>query len=65
MTEKHPGKRSKIPSAAVIGAGVSGITAALDLAELGLHVYLIEEGDVIGGLMSRLSKTFPTGDCPT
>ncbi len=62
---KTPGNTGLKQSAAVIGAGVAGITAALDLAELGIHVYLVESGDVIGGLMSQLSKTFPTGDCPT
>ncbi len=53
------------PAALVAGAGISGMTAALDLAKQGLHVYLLEEGDIIGGLMSRISRTFPTGDCPT
>ncbi|MDD5419950.1 MAG: CoB--CoM heterodisulfide reductase iron-sulfur subunit A family protein, partial [Methanomicrobiaceae archaeon] len=48
---------------AVIGAGVAGIQAALDLANHGLHVYLIEREPTIGGHMAQLDKTFPTNDC--
>ncbi len=55
----------RCPAVIIAGAGISGMTAALDLARQGLHVYLLEEGDIIGGLMSRISRTFPTGDCPT
>lgn len=50
---------------AVIGGGIAGIQAALDLAEAGYHVYLIERDISIGGNMARLDKTFPTNDCST
>jgi heterodisulfide reductase subunit A2 len=47
----------------VVGAGISGIQAALDLAQSGFKVYLIEKAPSIGGKMSQLDKTFPTNDC--
>ena len=45
------------------GAGVSGIQAALDLANSGFKVYLVDEAPAIGGKMAQLDKTFPTNDC--
>lgn len=47
----------------VVGGGVSGIQASLDLASSGFKVYLVEKGPSIGGHMSQLDKTFPTNDC--
>ena len=47
----------------VIGAGVAGIQAALDIAGHGIHVDLIEREPSIGGHMAQLDKTFPTNDC--
>jgi heterodisulfide reductase subunit A len=47
----------------VIGAGVAGIQAALDLADNGFHVYLVEKQASIGGIMAQLDKTYPTMDC--
>jgi heterodisulfide reductase subunit A-like polyferredoxin len=47
----------------VVGGGVSGIQASLDLASAGFKVYLVEKGPSIGGHMSQLDKTFPTNDC--
>jgi heterodisulfide reductase subunit A len=47
----------------VIGAGISGMQSALDLADSGFKVYLVERGPSIGGIMSQLDKTFPTNDC--
>ena len=47
----------------VIGAGVAGIQAALDIAAHGIHVHLIEREPTIGGHMAQLDKTFPTNDC--
>ena len=47
----------------VIGGGVAGITAALDLADAGLHVYLVERRPTIGGYMALLTDVFPTNDC--
>lgn len=54
-------KKSK--SVLVVGAGIAGIQASLDLAEMGLDVHLIEESPTIGGRMPQLDKTFPTNDC--
>jgi heterodisulfide reductase subunit A len=50
-------------SVMVVGAGISGMQCALDLAESGYYVYLVEKEPAIGGLMSQLDKTFPTNDC--
>lgn len=47
----------------VLGGGVAGVQAALDLTELGYYVYLVEKAAAIGGVMARLDKTFPTNDC--
>lgn len=47
----------------VIGAGIAGIQAALDIADHGIHVHLIEREPSIGGHMAQLDKTFPTNDC--
>ena len=47
----------------VLGAGVAGIQASLDLAEMGYKVYLVEDKPSIGGAMAQLDKTFPTNDC--
>jgi heterodisulfide reductase subunit A len=50
-------------SALVIGGGIAGIQSALDLANMGFQVYLVEKTPSIGGRMSQLDKTFPTNDC--
>lgn len=47
----------------VVGGGIAGIQASLDLAELGYLVYLVENSPAIGGAMAQLDKTFPTLDC--
>jgi len=47
----------------VVGGGIAGMQAALDLANSGYYVYLVEKSPVIGGTMSQLDKTFPTNDC--
>ena len=47
----------------VLGGGISGMQAALDLAESGYYVYLVERSPGIGGVMAQLDKTFPTNDC--
>jgi len=47
----------------VIGGGVAGIQASLDLADMGLQVHLVENRPSIGGRMAQLDKTFPTNDC--
>ena len=50
-------------SVLVVGGGIGGIQAALDLAESGFRAYLMESGPSIGGIMAMLDKTFPTNDC--
>jgi heterodisulfide reductase subunit A len=52
-----------VGSAMVVGGGIAGLQAALDLADSGYYVYLVEKGSSIGGVMSQLDKTFPTNDC--
>ncbi|MCK7514077.1 MAG: FAD-dependent oxidoreductase [Desulfobacterales bacterium] len=47
----------------VVGGGISGIQAALDLAAAGFKVYLVDKAPSIGGHMAQLDKTFPTNDC--
>jgi heterodisulfide reductase subunit A-like polyferredoxin len=53
----------KVGAVMVVGGGVGGMQAALDLANSGFKVYLVEEGSAIGGRMAQLDKTFPTNDC--
>jgi len=50
-------------SVMVVGGGIAGMQSALDLANSGFYVYLVERYPAIGGLMSQLDKTFPTNDC--
>ena len=50
-------------SVMIVGGGIAGMQSALDLAESGYYVYLVEKSSAIGGLMSQLDKTFPTNDC--
>jgi heterodisulfide reductase subunit A len=47
----------------VVGGGISGIQASLDLATAGFKVYLVEKSPAIGGHMAQLDKTYPTNDC--
>ena len=53
----------KTASAVVLGGGIGGMQAALDLAETGIKVYLVEKKPAIGGRMTQLDKTFPTNEC--
>jgi heterodisulfide reductase subunit A len=50
-------------SVMVIGGGIAGMQAALDMADSGFFVYLVEKSPAIGGAMAQLDKTFPTNDC--
>ena len=47
----------------VVGGGIAGMQSALDLANAGFYVYLVEKSGSIGGMMAQLDKTFPTNDC--
>ncbi len=53
----------KVGAVMVIGAGIAGMQAALDLADSGYYVHLVDRSPSIGGLMAQLDKTFPTNDC--
>ena len=55
--------KEKIGSVLVAGGGIAGMQAAIDLADSGFFVHLIERSPAIGGIMSQLDKTFPTNDC--
>ena len=55
--------KEKTGSVLVIGGGITGMQASLDLADSGYYVYLAERSSSIGGMMSQLDKTFPTNDC--
>ena len=57
------GGNGKVGSVLVVGGGIGGMQAALDLAESGIKVYLVDTKPCIGGVMSQLDKTFPTNDC--
>ncbi|MCK4435034.1 CoB--CoM heterodisulfide reductase iron-sulfur subunit A family protein, partial [Candidatus Bathyarchaeota archaeon] len=62
----HPLETMEVPvtnKALVVGGGIAGMNAALDLAEMGFKTYLLEKGESIGGHMAQLDKTFPTLDC--
>jgi heterodisulfide reductase subunit A len=62
----EPQTEAEVPvtkSALVVGGGVAGIQAALDLADAGHQVYLVEKEPSIGGIMAALDKTYPTMDC--
>lgn len=65
LTRITPGqeKKERTGSVLVVGAGIGGMQASLDLADSGLLVHLVSDEPSIGGTMSRLDKTFPTGDC--
>ncbi len=49
----------------IVGGGISGVQASLDLAASGFKVYLVDKAPAIGGHMAQLDKTFPTNDCST
>jgi len=61
MNERSP--NGQVGAALVVGGGIGGMQAALDLAESGIKAYLVESKSSIGGVMSQLDKTFPTNDC--
>ncbi len=65
VSEMDKGDGKRVGAVLVQGSGIAGIQASLDLANSGFRVYLIERAAAIGGMMSHLDKTFPTGDCAT
>ena len=63
MNGQSPERSEGTKSVLVIGGGIAGIQASLDLANMGFRVYLVEKSPSIGGRMAQLDKTFPTNDC--
>ena len=64
LLEDVPTKTVPIePTALVVGGGIAGLSAAIDLGDAGYKVYLVEKNTTIGGRMSQLDRTFPTDDC--
>jgi len=62
--EKSKDSQAEVVGAVmVVGGGVAGMQAALDIANSGFYVYLVERSPAIGGKMAQLDKTFPTNDC--
>ncbi len=61
--ESSKSSREVVGAVMVVGGGVAGVQAALDLANAGFKVYLVEKSPAIGGMMAQLDKTFPTNDC--
>jgi heterodisulfide reductase subunit A len=59
----HSSQDNLVGAAMVVGGGITGIRAAMDLADAGYFVYLVEKSSAIGGIMAGLDKTFPTNDC--
>ncbi len=65
MVKNKPNKTKKSGAVVVVGGGIAGMQAALDVANSGFKVYLVESKPSIGGVMAQLDKTFPTNDCST
>ncbi|MBW1770508.1 MAG: FAD-dependent oxidoreductase [Deltaproteobacteria bacterium] len=61
--EKTAKQRNKVGAVLVVGGGIVGMQAALDLADSGFYVHLVERSPGIGGTMAQLDKTFPTNEC--
>ncbi len=59
----HSPEEDNLIDVMVVGGGISGIQASLDLADSGYRVYLVENSPAIGGKMAQLDKTYPTNDC--
>ena len=55
--------KTKSGTVMVVGAGIAGMQAALDLADSGYYVNLVDRSPTVGGMMAQLDKTFPTNDC--
>ena len=63
LSQQDPEQSLPIGAVMVVGGGIAGMQASLDLADQGFKVYLVEEKSAIGGKMAQLDKTFPTNDC--
>ena len=56
-------KNDKVGAVMVIGAGIAGMQASLDLEASGYYVYLVDRSSSLGGMMAQIDKTFPTNEC--
>jgi heterodisulfide reductase subunit A2 len=63
MTRNTTPGAQPVGAVLVVGGGIAGMQAALDMADAGFYVYLVERSPSIGGVMAQLDKTFPTNDC--
>ena len=63
MVEKLIADNNISGAVMVLGGGIAGMQSAIDLANSGYYVYLVEQSPAIGGMMAMLDKTFPTNDC--
>ena len=63
MPKTSANSKESIGAVMVVGGGIAGMQSALDLANSGYYVYMVEKSSAIGGLMAQLDKTFPTNDC--
>jgi len=63
MADTSVVKTSTAGSIMVVGGGIAGMQSAIDLANSGFYVYLVEKDSAVGGMMAELDKTFPTNDC--
>ncbi len=63
MTSSKTNSSQPIGAVLVVGGGIAGMQTALDMADSGFYVYLVEKSPSIGGVMAQLDKTFPTNDC--
>ena len=63
VAPKNLSRADKVGAVLVVGGGIAGMQSALDLANSGFYVYLLEKQSAIGGVMAQLDKTFPTNDC--
>lgn len=61
--KKTAKQRNKVGAVLVVGGGIVGMQAALDLADSGFYVHMVEKSPGIGGTMAQLDKTFPTNEC--
>ncbi len=59
----NSGAKPPVGAVMVVGGGIAGMQASLDLANAGFYVYLLEKSSAVGGGMSQLDKTFPTNEC--
>jgi heterodisulfide reductase subunit A-like polyferredoxin len=62
-TVSEPQDQEVVGSVLLVGGGIAGIQASLDLANSGYYVHLVEKQSAIGGTLAQLDKTFPTNDC--